>query len=219
MKIPFIDIHTHHPVNSEEIISVESVFLQDIDFKKEIMTPFSAAVHPWHAAKFDSGEVSRLLDKLIRQPNLIAIGETGLDSVCHEDYRRQQEIFELHLKFAEKLNKPLIIHAVKSWNDLTRYLKKVKTPCILHGYSEGLVLTRQLTAIGCYFSLGKSVLRSTPRIREAIEYIPVESLFLESDDSQESISAIYREVSAIVGCPLDSLKNQVYSNFRALFYG
>lgn len=218
MKIPFIDIHTHHPVNSEEIISVQSIFLQDIDFEKEIVTPFSAAVHPWHAAKFESREVSRLLDKLIRQPNLIAIGETGLDTVCPEDYQRQQEIFELHLKFAEKLQKPLIIHAVKSWNDLTRYLKKVKTPCILHGYSEGLVLTRQLTAIGCYFSLGKSVLRSTTKVREGIQHIPVESLFMESDDSQESISAIYREVSGIVNRPLDVIKNQVYSNFRALFY-
>jgi TatD DNase family protein len=219
LKVPYIDIHTHHSLNSEEILGVQSLFLQDLDFQSIINTPFSAAIHPWHASKYESKQVGLLLEKLINQPNLIAIGETGLDKICPANYMLQKEVFELHLAFAEKLDKPMIIHAVKSWNDLTGYLKSVKVPCILHGYSEGVVLTKQLINMGCYFSLGKSILQASPRIKEAIEIIPVASLFLETDDSHESIKEIYREVSQIVNLSLESLKNQVYSNFRALFYG
>lgn len=213
MKVPFIDIHTHHSVNSEEIISIPSLFLQDIDFNAKIERPFSAAIHPWHATKFENNQVKMFLENLSGQPNLLAIGETGLDKVCSADYQVQKEIFELHLNMAEKLNKPLIIHAVKSWNDLLIYLKRSNVICILHGYTEGITLTRQLIDLGCCFSIGNSVKNISPRQREAIQMIPVTSLFLESDDSKESIIEIYRKVSEIADLSLDELKIQIYKNF------
>ncbi len=153
------------------------------------------------------------LENLSGQPNLLAIGETGLDKVCSADYQVQKEIFELHLNMAEKLNKPLIIHAVKSWNDLLIYLKRSNVICILHGYTEGITLTRQLIDLGCCFSIGNSVKNISPRQREAIQMIPVTSLFLESDDSKESIIEIYRKVSEIADLSLDELKIQIYKNF------
>jgi len=217
VSIPFIDIHTHHPLNSEEILSVPSLFLQDVDFKKVINTPFSAAIHPWHAAKFLPGQVRAMLEALIKQPGLIAIGETGLDRVCTADFQQQKLLFELHLEFAENHHRPLIIHAVKSWNDLIPYLKKVKVPFILHGYSGGTELTKQLIDLGCYFSVGKSVLKMTPRFREAFQLIPLTSLFLETDDSPSDIREIYQEASKILNIPLDSFKIQLNQNFKNLF--
>ena len=218
MKVPFIDIHTHHSVNSEEIISIPSLFLQDIDFDIVLKSPFSAAIHPWHATKFENKQIKLFLDNLSRQPNLVAIGESGLDKVCSADYQRQREIFELHLSMAEKLNKPLIIHAVNSWNELLIYLKRTNVICILHGYTEGIILTRQLMDLGCYFSIGKSVKNISPRQREGIQMIPVTSLFLESDDSKESIIEIYRKVSEIANLSLDELKIQIYKNFIDIFH-
>ena len=218
MKIPFIDIHTHHPVNSDEIISVSSRFLQDIDMHNIINTPFSAAIHPWHTTKFAPEQVSAMLENLIKQPGLIAIGETGLDKACTADYQLQKLLFELQLEFAEKHGKPVIIHAVKSWNDLIGYIKQAKVPSILHGYSAGIELTEQLTELGCYFSVGKSALRMTSRFREAIQIIPLTSLFLETDDSSANIMEIYHEVSNIIDIPLDELKNQINENFKTLFF-
>ena len=217
MSTPFIDIHTHHPLNSEEILSVPSLFLQDIDFKKVINNPFSAAIHPWHAAEFLPGQVRTMLEALIKQPGLIAIGETGLDRICTADFQQQKLLFELHLEFAENQHKPLVIHAVKSWNDLIPYLKKAKVPYILHGYSGGAELTKQLIDLGCYFSVGKLVLQMTPRFREAFQLIPLTSLFLETDDSPSDIREIYQKASEILNIPLDSFKIQLNQNFKDLF--
>lgn len=216
MSTPFIDIHTHHPVISKEIVSVGSIFLQEIEPFSKLNTPFSAAIHPWHADQFDSGQVSNMLKNLINQPELIAVGETGLDKACSTNYQHQKELFELHLHFAEKYHKPLILHTVKSWNELQGYLKRSKLTCILHGYAEGIALTRQLIDLGCYFSLGKSLLNITPRIREAIQIIPVTSMFLETDDSRESIINLYRELSETINIPIDILKNLIYNNFVEL---
>jgi TatD DNase family protein len=217
MSIPFIDIHTHHPVYTEGIISIPSLFLQDIDIQNVPTKYFSAAIHPWHASNFTTLTIRTMLENLIMQPGLIAIGETGLDKVCKADYQQQKLIFELHLEFAKNYHKPLIIHAVKSWNELIEYFKLTKVPLILHGYSEGIVLTRQLINLGCNFSLGKSVLQISPRFREAIQIIPLDSLFLETDDSLTTIIEIYQEVSAILGLSVEELKNQIYKNFNRLF--
>lgn len=217
MNIPFIDIHTHHPMNSEEILSVPSLFLQDIDFKNVINTPFSAAIHPWHAAKFFPEQVRAMLDALIEQPGLIAIGETGLDRVCTANFQQQKLLFELHLEIAENHSKPLIIHAVKSWNDLILYLKKAKVPFILHGYTGGMELTKQLIDLGCYFSVGKLVLQMTPRFLEAFQLIPLTSLFLETDESSSDIREIYQKASEILNIPLDQFKIQLIQNFKKLF--
>jgi len=217
MSIPFIDIHTHHPVYTEGIISIPSLFLQDIDIQNVPNKYFSAAIHPWHASNFTTLTIRTMLENLIMQPGLIAIGETGLDKVCKADYQQQKLVFELHLEFAKNYHKPLIIHAVKSWNELIEYFKLTKVPLILHGYSEGIVLTRQLIKLGCNFSLGKSVLQINPRFREAIQIIPLDSLFLETDDSPTTIIEIYQEVSAILGLSVEELKNQIYKNFNRLF--
>ena len=217
MSIPFIDIHTHHPVYTEGIISIPSLFLQDIDIQNVPNKYFSAAIHPWHASNFTTLTIRTMLENLIMQPGLIAIGETGLDKVCKADYQQQKLVFELHLEFAKNYHKPLIIHAVKSWNELIEYFKLTKVPLILHGYSEGIVLTRQLIKLGCNFSLGKSVLQISPRFREAIQIIPLDSLFLETDDSLTTIIEIYQEVSAILGLSVEELKNQIYKNFNRLF--
>ncbi len=218
MNIPFIDIHTHNSVNSEEIISVLSLFLQDIDFKNEINSPFSAAIHPWHAAEFSTEQVIVMLENLTKQAGLIAVGETGLDRICTADYQLQKLLFELHLEFAEHHHKPVIIHAVKSWNDLIMYFKRAKVPFILHGYSAGIELTKQLVDLGCYFSVGKSALKITPRLRESLQFIPLTSLFLETDDSLSNIAEIYHEVSKIVEILPDQLKIQINKNYRQLFF-
>ena len=216
MKIPFIDIHTHRSMNADGVIAVRSYFLQDIDLTDAGNHPFSAGIHPWHAQKVDLKEASLMLEKLIDSKSCIAIGETGLDKMCSADYQLQKELFGLHLEFAEAHNKPLIIHAVKSWNDLIPILKRAKVPCILHGYSEGILLTRQLIGLGCYFSIGKSVLQLSPRIQEAIRVIPLTSIFSETDEALVPIEEIYLELSKILNLDLNSLKIQIDQNFKNL---
>ena len=213
MKIPLIDIHTHHPLDSDEIIPVESLFLQDINFQIPIKGFFSAAIHPWHAGLYSAQQVGDMLNHLTEQPGWIAIGETGLDKRCRADYLQQKILFELQLDFAIKHHKPVIIHAVKSWNDLIPYFKGANVPIVLHGYSGGPELTRQLIQLGCYFSIGNSLFNPSAQVRGSIRQIPFNLLFLETDDSQADIGSIYQEASKLLDCFTEELKIQINMNF------
>ena len=217
MKTLYIDIHTHHSGNSEQVIAVQNLFLQEINLSSEISFPFSAAIHPWHSSGFDLKEVSLMLEKLKTQKKFFAIGETGLDKVCAADYTQQRKLFELQVNFAEANHKPMIIHTVKSWNDIISTLKRAKVPCILHGFTGGLILTKQLIELGCYFSIGKSVMQLNPNHREAIQTIPLKSLFLETDESQIPIEEIYLQFSKVLNLPVDTLKTQIQENFNSIF--
>jgi TatD DNase family protein len=215
---PFlIDIHTHQILNSEEVLSIPSIFLQDIDFHDGIDFPFTSAIHPWHATLFSSEEIDLMLLKLAEYPRLIAVGETGLDKACNVDYQFQKRVFEQHIEFAENQHKPLIIHAVKSWNEIIFYIRKIKVPVILHAYTAGPEITRQLIDLGCNFSLGKAVLNLSSHLQESLKLIPDDSLFLETDNSSLSIIEIYDQVSKLFDRSLNELKNQINQNYRRVF--
>ncbi len=215
MDIPFIDIHSHSANDNSGVITIQSFFLQELN--PSISTYFTAAIHPWHVGMFSIEEVKAMLEKMTGHPGLIAIGETGLDKVCLSDYVHQKLIFALHIGFAERNNLPLIIHSVRSWNDMIGYLKKIRVPFIVHGYNSGREISRQLLHIGGYFSIGKAILNSTPRFIEEIKTIPLTSLFLETDESTAAIEEIYLEMSKIRGISLADLKYQVYENYNKLF--
>lgn len=217
MNIPYIDLHTHHPVNSEHIRSVTNVFLQDVDAGLPACTYFSAAVHPWHASAFTVARTEQLLEKLAELPGLIAIGETGLDKACSTPFQQQQLIFGTHVRFAEQLHKPLLIHAVRSWNELIEALKKAKIPAIIHGYTGGSEITKQLMALGTCFSFGKGVLSPSRGFMESLRLIPPGSIFMETDDGDVEISEIYAKVSQLYGLSMVDLKIQLIKNFEQLF--
>lgn len=216
MNVPFVDIHTHISSGNDQIIAVQSLFLQEVN--SLVASPFTAGIHPWHATKANPEKVRGMLENLEVQPQLVAIGETGLDKPCGLDYTTQKKIFELHIEFAEKNHKPLIIHSVKSWDDMVGYLKKVKVPFVLHGYTAGVELTKHIISLHGNFSLGKSILSATPDKRMAIREIPIGSLFMETDGATVTIEEIYSEVAKNRDIPLDDLKSQIYKNFRFLFF-
>lgn len=217
VKIPYIDIHTHHPRKSEEVITVQSLFLQDIDPHSKINAPFTTAIHPWHSDNFELGQIRKMVENLITNQMLIAIGETGLDKLCKADYGHQKKVFNLQVDYAESCHKPLIIHAVKSWNELLTVFRKIKVPVILHGYSQGVPLTRQLIDLGCYFSIGKSIMNPSPGFLDAIQIIPLSNMFLETDESLMPVEGIYHKMAETINLPPELLKIQIYTNFTNLF--
>ena len=214
MEIPFIDIHTHQSNKTENSILITNLFLQDV--KGVVSTLFSAALHPWHSDLFSVKECTTMLDNLSQQPYLFAIGETGLDRSTTVGYDIQKRIFETHINFAERIQKPLIIHAVKSWNEMITYLIKLKVPFILHGYSANKEITKQLLKFDGYFSLGKSVLTAPSARLEIFKSIPDDRLFLETDESDCQIEEVYQFIAKLRGITVEELKTKLYHNFKKI---
>ncbi len=77
----------------------------------------TVGVHPHHAARFDDS-AARDLDSLCRHPEVLAVGEIGLDY----HYPRplpdvQRQVFLRQMEIAAAHGKPVTIHTRDAWDD------------------------------------------------------------------------------------------------------
>ena len=185
-----VDIHTHNT-------------------KAGVLSPTMAGIHPWDA------------ERELPMPDFSAcdiVGETGLDYSADVSKEAQQELFLKHLNIAEKLEKPVVLHVVKSFEDVMLALKKHRLQgVVFHGFIGSKEQAERATSHGYYLSFGNRSLRS-PRTREVIAMIKIENLFCETDDRTDiSIEKIYEEVAALRGISQEELSSEIEKNYIRLF--
>ena len=169
LKTDFIDIHTHTEKSGENL-------LQIINLNLESPCPeqgyYSYGIHPWALDKADF-QVDEALNKLkenLQQPQVIALGEAGLDKF-HADFDRQIKVFERQIVLSENMQIPMILHDVRSHNEIIALRKKhrAKQPWILHGFNGTMQDARQLIRQGIYLSAGESLLHPERKIYKALK--------------------------------------------------
>ena len=177
---------------------------------------FSAGIHPWYIDP-DPTQQLKELGEITKLQQVLAIGETGLDKLVSTRMSLQQELFAAQIRLAMERKKPLLIHCVRAWNELTAMLDQaaVSVPVILHGFNKGAALARQLAAKGYYFSFGKALEHENNR--QALREIPLPQLFFETDDARVPIASIYQMAASALSIDLNSLSLQVQQNARTVF--
>lgn len=175
----------------------------------------SRGLHPWDLSESSINQFEELKTKCHTQ-NVVAIGETGLDKLCEVSWELQNLVFKWHIELAEELDKPLIIHCVRSYNECEVMLKSVTIPVVFHDYNKGEGVLRQfLKHSHYYFSLGKALLRSD--FEKVIYNLPLDRLFIETDDSQLNIEDLYLTVARVKDISLQELSNQIEENKKKVF--
>ncbi len=212
--IPFIDIHTHQFSNIG--VEIKNCFPEEIKFSLSQFPDkfFSVGLHPWHI-KDDYLSQLESLQNFAEQKHVLAIGEAGLDKICDTPFQLQQEVFEKQIEISEEVQKPLLIHCVKAYNELLQFKKKFqpKQPWLIHGFRGKPALAKDLLRHGFYLSLGKGI----NQMHDTVQTIPLEKLFLETDDSSESIEQIYQQIVTIHETPIEPLQLQLLENFKIVF--
>ncbi len=142
----------------------------------------TAGIHPHDAGGWDAASESRLRS-LLRNPRVVAVGETGLD--YHYDYSPrtvQRLAFESQLTIAAQAGKPAVIHARKADDDVAAILgDHPKVTVILHSFSSGLGLLRAGLVHRHYVSFSGMVTFKNWRLDEAVRETPLDRLLLETD--------------------------------------
>jgi TatD DNase family protein len=215
-KIQFIDTHTHHLIESKDVILIKNYFPKDSISSD---TFFSVGIHPWYIDLNTSEADIKLIEIHFKNQNCIAIGECGLDRAIKFDYQFQKSIFIKQLKLAQKHKKPAIIHSVKAYQDIINIIKteKITIPIVFHGFSKNQHIHSVCLKIPTfYFSFGKSLLNSSTTQKNLLA-TPLNRIFLETDDSKVAIEYIYQKASLIKNISIESLKKQLFLNFQNVF--
>lgn len=193
------DIHTHHSGRADALLS-----LPPQKAVEGCPTPYSLELHPWHLANEELGIRSeQLFEKaaaaLSFDPNLLAIGECGLDNHCDTPLDDQLRAFRLALHTAVQMRLPVIIHCVGYWAEMMACVKEFYPlpmvegwgGAIIHGFRKGPQLAHQLLDAGFSISLGD---KFNPEVARAI---PEERLYFETDESQTDIWTIRRKILSL----------------------
>jgi len=213
----FLDIHTHKTATPAGVTSIQSLSLtSDIFLAMPKTKPVSVGLHPWFA-KIDQLEPQmKYLTVVATQPNVKMIGECGLDRLRGESLENQILILEKQIKLAESLNKPLILHCVKSFSELIAVKErlKVKVPMIIHGFNKNEQLGQQLLDKGFLLSFGITALKENSGTAKLIQ--STDQFFLETDDSDISIEEIYQATANLKKCTVDELKARIFADWNKL---
>jgi TatD DNase family protein len=216
---PYIDMHTHSTDPSKGIVAVHCLELADVAVSVDMPRFCSVGRHPWHAAMGWSDTDGLALDAALARPQCIALGEVGLDRAKGPAFELQMKVLEAQLDVAARRGLPVIFHCVRAHADLMQLRKRrgANDPWIIHGFAGHGELAGQLLRMDFHLSFGAALLSVGAKAREALTQVPLDRLFLETDESGLDATVIYRTASSVLGLPIADLRKVISANFRALF--
>jgi TatD DNase family protein len=208
----FFNIHTHNirfPQNEIKQFSLNT--------EGDLPLLFSIGIHPENAVS-KTQIIESQLEELANKSNCVAIGEIGLDNRYENAGEVQEQIFISQLQLAEKLQKPVILHCVNSW-DRCRFLHQTHAPntkLIYHGFNKAAITDQVLNYENTQISIGSSILNNT-QLQEKVRTIPVSRILIETDDSEIPIELIYQKLAEIKSLNLRDFSEQIRENVKLIF--
>lgn len=178
----------------------------------------SVGIHPWYASIHELDTQLSRLEKVVVLPQVICIGECGLDRLRGPALREQERVFEAQARLAEQVRKPLVIHCVRAHQEMLRLFRALRptVPWVLHGFVQKWETALPFVEEGFYFSLGKALLSPYSAPSSWLPLFPSDRLLLETDDSGLDIASIYQAAAERLSKPLSTVVNQIFTNFGAV---
>ncbi|MBN8736439.1 MAG: TatD family hydrolase [Xanthomonadales bacterium] len=146
----------------------------------------TAGVHPHHAGDYGA-ETDALLRALAREPEVVAIGETGLDYFRDLSPRpAQRAAFEKQLAIAVELRMPLFLHQRDAHEDFLALLKAARDQVpavVVHCFTDQRRALFDYLDLDCHVGITGWVCdeRRGVHLRELVREIPANRLMLETD--------------------------------------
>lgn len=170
-------------------IAVPAILPKDIEElskyrKRNPYAKIGLGLHPWYADKFinySNENFNNYLEQLIIEYQPDFVGECGLDK-SKPQFELQQRLLHIHLELAKKYQIPVILHSVRTTNELLSILKQYKNLCgIVHAFNGNSETAKQLLRFGFYLGVGSLILNSHSQLSKSIEKIPLSQIILETD--------------------------------------
>jgi len=195
----------------------------------------AAGIHPNDVAAIEPDEWDRIT-RLVVSGRVAAIGETGLDWYRDSAAREiQREFFDRHIRLAQSLGLPLIVHTRDSIRDTLDTLRQAMARgplgVVLHSFTGTLAEAEEAVSLGCWLGFaGMVTFRSAANLREVAAVVPADRLLIETDSpflSPEPLRGRRNEPSHVVhtarclaiarGVSLERLAAETTANARRVF--
>jgi TatD DNase family protein len=252
-----IDSHCHLDLLASQDIDIEEVIKNakknNVGLLQTICTEFcnlenlikysekydivynSVGLHPCNV-RFDNILSYDEIVKLCNHPKTIGIGETGLDFYHqNNNYDLQEQSFINHIKASQQTKLPVIIHSRNSDDKmveiLTKYQKQQEFPALIHCFSSNIDIAKIFIAMNIYISIsGIVTFKNAADIHEAVRYIPLEYILIETDspylapsphrgkiNKPEMVVEVAKMIASLKNISYQEVVNYSSKNFYQLF--
>jgi TatD DNase family protein len=214
-----------------------AVSVKEFAQMKETVSKFSnvsvsCGVHPLHQE--DACDYDTLLAHAT-DDDVVAVGETGLDYFYSSDTKDVQfSSFVDHIKVANALSKPLIIHTRGAQEDTLQLLREHYDPstgAVLHCFTESLEMAQAAIEMGIYISIsGIVTFNSAKELQETVKQIPLDKLLIETDspwlapvphrgkeNQPKHVVNVAEFIAKLKGISVEELAKITTENFYRLF--
>lgn len=218
-KGDYIDIHVHDGKAAGGVFILDTLMAHEYKMPAKCEgVAYTYGIHHWFLHEDNYIFQLEKVRLFTRSNDVIAIGEAGFDKLRGPSVELQRKVFREQVSISEELEKPLIIHCVRSWEEILGEHKvlKPKMPWMIHGFRGKIPLAGQLLSKGFYLSLWfEYVLR--PDSAPLLKAIDRERVFLETDGAPVDIKEIYRKAANGMGIDVEELKTMIYNNYNRFF--
>ncbi|NLU70004.1 TatD family hydrolase [Streptomyces sp. HNM0574] len=255
LRVPVADSHTHLDMQDTSVpealeaaasVGVTTVVQVGCDLERSRWAARTAAEHASvHAAvALHPNEAPRApdldaqlaeIEKLAALPQVLAVGETGLDyfRTGEEGIAEQQRSFREHIAIAKRLDKALVIHDRDAHEDVLRVLAEEGAPerTVFHCYSGDAAMAEVCAAKGYFMSFaGNVTFKNAQPLRDALAVAPAELVLVETDapfltpapyrgrpNAPYLVPVTLRAMAEVKGMPEEALSEHVAANTARAF--
>jgi len=141
-------------------------------------------LHPC-SVKSDYNEALEHIEQSLAGRQFAAIGEIGLDFYWDRSFEKEQyQAFHRQVEWAISLELPIVIHSRDSMSQTIRVVRehqKGNLRGIFHCFNEDENSAKEIVALGFYLGIGGTITYKKSKLPEALRYIPLEHIVLETD--------------------------------------
>jgi TatD DNase family protein len=202
----------------------------------------AAGCHPHEADSMDD-EALAALAELAHQPEVVAVGEIGLDFYRNLSSReRQIEVFERQLETARDAGKPVAVHCrdaqdamlpiVEAWSrSMGGSLPGGRPLGVMHYFAGDAELGERYVSLGFMISIHTSITYpKSDRLREVARSLPLDVLVVETDspygapqslrgqrNEPANVLAAVEKIAEVRGEPIERMAEATTANALRLF--
>lgn len=166
---------------------------------------YCLGIHPWFVGEHVPEDLDALHDLLSSASSrCVALGECGIDGL-KGNLAEQQPWFEAQIEIAQELGLPLVVHSVKTHDEVAATLKRKRFsgPVLIHGFSGSEEQGRKLVRLGCFIGIGGVITHERARkTRATVAALPLESLVVETDAPDMAPSGVLKGCNSPEYLPL-----------------
>ena len=151
-------------------------------------------LHPYFMDQHRESDLEALDNALVAHPEVVAVGECGIDARFADTLDDQWRLFDAQLRLAKRRRLPVVVHCVQANDRVAKRLRQLDLPAggLIHAFSGSPEQARKFLDLGFTLGLGGAVTHErAKRLHRAVVSLPDEGFVLETDSPDMPLAGLH----------------------------